>query len=73
MFLASVARPQYDYRRDRWFDGLIGIWEFAKEKAAQRTSINCPAVTIETVSIDKVKNKEHKEMLVNQVILKVVG
>ena len=62
MFLAAVARPRYDYNKGAWFDGLIGIWEFAEEKIAQRTG------TIETVAIDKVINKEHEEMLVNKMI-----
>ena len=43
MFLAAVARPQFHHHKHAWFDGLIGIWEFAEEKVAQRTSINCPA------------------------------
>ena len=68
MFLAAVARPRYNYRRHCWFDGLIGIWYFAEKVVAQRSSINWPAGTIELVVIDKVTNKEHKEMLVKKVI-----
>ena len=68
MLLAAVARPHYNYRRDCWFDGLIGTWEFVEEKVAQRISINCPAGTVERLAIDKVTNKEHKEMLVKKVV-----
>ena len=68
MFLAAVARPRFDYNKGAWFDGLIGIWEFAEDKVVKRTSINCPAGTTERVAIDKVTNKEHKDMLVKKVI-----
>jgi len=47
---------------------LIGIWYFAEEVEAKRTSINQPKGTVKLVAIDKVTNKEHEEMLVNKVI-----
>ena len=66
--MAAVACSLYDYRRDQWFDGLIGIWYFAEEVEAKRTSINRPKGTVEFIAIDKVTIKEHKEMLVNKAI-----
>ena len=51
-----------------WFDDLIGIWYVAKEVEAKRTSINRPKGTMDAVAINKVTKKEHKAMLVNEVI-----
>jgi hypothetical protein len=36
MFLAAVARPRYDFRRKRHFDGKIGIWYILEKSVAQR-------------------------------------
>ena len=66
--LATVACLRFDYHKQAWFDGLIGIWHFSEEVAAKRTSINRPKGTMEVVAINKVTNKEHEAMLVNKVI-----
>lgn len=40
IFLTAVARPRFDYSRNRFFDGKIGIWPFAVQEEAHRTSKN---------------------------------
>lgn len=52
MFLAAVARPRYDHRTNNNFDGKIGIWPFVQDVPAQRNSVNRPAGTIETKSMN---------------------
>ncbi|ETV67858.1 hypothetical protein H257_15982 [Aphanomyces astaci] len=46
MFLAAVARPQYDDAGNLIFDGKIGMWPFVTSTPAIRTSRNRPAGTI---------------------------
>ena len=45
MFLFSVARPQYDYRAKRLFNGKIRVWPFVETVPAKRNSKNRPAGT----------------------------
>lgn len=45
MCLAAVARPRYEFRRNRYFDGKIGIWSIVEQTLAQRSSVNRPAGT----------------------------
>ena len=48
MFLAAVARPQFDYNRRKWFDGKIGLWPFVSKAPALRNSRNRPKGTLVT-------------------------
>ncbi|ETV71735.1 hypothetical protein, variant [Aphanomyces astaci] len=38
MFLSAVARPRWDYEKNQWFDGKIGMWQFTEWVPAKRTS-----------------------------------
>ncbi|KAF0707190.1 hypothetical protein AaE_013731 [Aphanomyces astaci] len=40
MFLTAVARPRYDARNKRMWDGRIGMWPFVKTRPALRSSKN---------------------------------
>jgi len=61
MFLTAVARPRYDYKTRKIWDGKIGIWPFTHQVEAQRTSRNRPAGTMETKSlnVDKATFKDY--------------
>lgn len=48
MFLAAVARPQFDEDNNTIFDGKIGIFPFVYKEPAQRSSKNRVAGTLET-------------------------
>lgn len=66
MFVCAVARPRYDYRKRRMFDGKIGIWPFVEKVAAKRNSKNRPAGTIEVKPIT-VTRDVYREYLENKV------
>jgi hypothetical protein len=38
MFLFAVARPRWDTRANRYFDGKLGMWPFVEKVPAQRAS-----------------------------------
>ncbi|RAW28494.1 hypothetical protein PC110_g15128 [Phytophthora cactorum] len=63
MFLAAVARPQCDLATGMQFDGKLGIWSFAEQRAAIRDSERRPAGTIETKSINVTKVTYRKMLL----------
>ena len=65
MFMAAVACPRPG------FDGLIGIFEFTEFNEAKRSSYRRKKGTMEQVSIARISNVEHKQMLVNQMILAI--
>jgi hypothetical protein len=67
MFLAAVARPRYDHNRKTFFDGKIGIWPFAVQEPAKRTSKNREKGTLETKAIN-VDKKVYADFLINKVI-----
>ena len=52
MFLTAMARPRVDQQTGVWWDGKIGTWCFAEQVPAQRNSINRPAGTLETKTIN---------------------
>lgn len=52
MFLAAVARPRYNYTTRKYWDGKLGIWPIVHKVAAQRTSRNRSAGTMETKSLN---------------------
>ncbi len=67
MFLCAIARPRYDYRKRKMFDGKIGIWPFVERVAAKRSSKNRPAGTIEVKPI-VVTREVYREYLTNKVL-----
>ena len=68
MFLAIVARPRYDHHKKSWWNGLIGIWPFAKEEPAKRTSKNRVKGTMELKATQSVTGKEHEQMMLEKVL-----
>eukprot|EP00903_Cladosiphon_okamuranus_P013516 g12588.t1 len=66
MFLAAVARPRYDFGRNRQFAGKIGINPFTVQRAAQRNSRNRAAGTMVTHSVE-VNRTTYKEKLIDNV------
>ena len=52
MCLTAMARPRMDPQTGVWWDGKIGTWFFTKQVPAQRNSINRPAKTLETKTIN---------------------
>lgn len=67
MFICAVARPRYDHHRRKLFDGKIGIWPFVEKQKALRNSVNRPAGTMETKSVNVDKNI-YREYLVTKII-----
>ncbi|ETN04520.1 hypothetical protein PPTG_14394 [Phytophthora nicotianae INRA-310] len=55
MFLVAVARPRWDSKRHRIWDGKIDLWPFVVYEPAERSSKNRPAGTLElkTYNVDK--------------------
>ena len=64
MFLAAVARPRFDTHYKKFYDGKIGIWPFATEVPAKRSSRNRPRGTLEIKSMN-VDGKAYRSMLVD--------
>jgi len=42
MFLCAIAKPRYDPHTKKMWDGKIGMWPFALQVPAQRSSTNRP-------------------------------
>ncbi|ETP51183.1 hypothetical protein F442_03611 [Phytophthora nicotianae P10297] len=68
MFIAAVARPRYDAHRKQAFDGKIGIWAFAEEYEAKRTSKNRPKGTIVLRNVESVDREAYKATLIGDII-----
>lgn len=67
MFLAAVARPRWDSKKNCLFDGKIGIWPFAETGVAMRTSRH----RVKGTPITKVVNvgkKEYREFLIKKLL-----
>ncbi|KAF0774582.1 hypothetical protein AaE_001718, partial [Aphanomyces astaci] len=56
MFVAAVARPRYLEDTCEWWDGKIGLWPFTTLAAAQHSSANRPAGTLETKTVNVTKD-----------------
>jgi hypothetical protein len=67
MFLSAVARSRFNTQGDITWDGLIGIWPFTRQVAAQHGSINRPAGTMETKNVNVTKDV-YRELMINKVI-----
>jgi hypothetical protein len=68
MFLAAVARPRWDFSRNQWFDGKLGIWPFVFQEPAKRASKNRPAGTMETKNISSVDKFQYRKMMLENVL-----
>ncbi|VFQ77118.1 unnamed protein product, partial [Cuscuta campestris] len=64
----SVGRPRYGEGGDVLWDGKIGIFPFTFEQAAQRSSKNRPAGTLETKAEPTVNRDVMKRMLLTNLI-----
>ena len=56
MDICLLARPRFDPETGEWWDGKLGIWMFAEEVAAKRSSRNRPRGTIELKGISVTKD-----------------
>jgi hypothetical protein len=67
MFLSAVARPstRFNAQGDMTWDGLIGIWPFTQQVAAQRGSVNRPAGTMETKNVNVTKDV-YRELMIKK-------
>ena len=63
MFLAAVARPRWDTRRNQRVDGKLGIWPFITIKEARSNSWNRPAGTPVTKAMTLVTNVEYRQFI----------
>ncbi|OWY95116.1 hypothetical protein PHMEG_00034966 [Phytophthora megakarya] len=57
MFMAAVARPQWDPHKNEQFDGKIGAWPFVREEQIlnAETKLQSTFVALETVTKDDVQ------------------
>lgn len=68
MFLAAVARPRFDSRKNQFFNGKIGIFPMVYKEAAKRSSKNRPAGTMETKPIQSITRDVIKKTLIDEVL-----
>ena len=68
MFLAAVARPRWDTRRNQRFDGKLEIWPFITIEEARRNSQNRPAGTPVTKAITSVTNVEYRQFIIEKLL-----
>ncbi|XP_042033532.1 uncharacterized protein LOC121780072 [Salvia splendens] len=68
MFMCAVSRPLFGQNGEVLFDGKIGIFPFTKQVAAQRTSKNRVAGTMETKPIESITKEVTKQCLINKII-----
>ena len=71
MFLCAVARPRWDAHRGHRWDGKLGIWPFAKQVAAQRSSRNIPRGTLEWKPISVTK-EVYREFLIEKLLPAII-
>lgn len=67
MFMMAVARPRWDSRHNKWFDGRVGVWPYTETRPAQRNSPNRPKGTLITTTVP-VNRERSRKMLVECVI-----
>jgi hypothetical protein len=67
MFACAQARPRWDYTKNCFWDGKIGIWAVGHWEVARRSSANRPAGTPvwKSESMDK---KKYTEMMLDTII-----
>ncbi len=67
IFLAATAKPRRDPSRKTYWDGKIGIWPFARQEPAKRSSVNRPAGTMEWKTYG-VNRDEYMKMMIEKVL-----
>jgi hypothetical protein len=67
MFLVAVARPRIDREGNVLFDGKIGCWPFIDRRPALRRSVNRPAGTIVTHTMN-VTAQVYKQYMFDNVL-----
>jgi hypothetical protein len=67
MFLCTIARPRWNRRANRYFDGKLGMWPFVEKVPAQRASRNRPrgALINKPVSVTK---EVYKKFIIEKVM-----
>lgn len=74
MFMAAVARPQWDPQRSEFFDGKIGVWPFVREEIRPcipientgRSQLERTFVPLETVT------KEDVQRMITEIIVPTI-
>ena len=72
MFLSAVARPRYNPQSKTWFDGKLGIFAFVEQVAAQQSSKNRAAGTMETKGVS-VTGNAYKTMMIEKLLPEIAG
>jgi hypothetical protein len=72
MFLAAVARPRFNDAGECVFDGKLGFWPVVAQVQAQRNSVNRPAGTWETKSVNMTK-EVYTDFICNKLIPNVLA
>ena len=68
MFMAAVARSQWDPNRGCYFDRKIGIWSFIVQEPAKRASKNRPRGDMVTKAVTSVYRAMIKEMITEKIM-----
>ena len=71
MFLCAVARPRWDPHLKQYWDGKIGMWPFAVQRAAARSSRNRPKGTMEWKPLSVTK-QVYRDYMINKVLPAIV-
>jgi hypothetical protein len=71
MFLSAVGRPQYDYGRNQWFNGKLGLWPISHQVPAQQDSNNRPRGALEWKDLTRDKDC-YTFYLIEQVIPRIM-
>ncbi|XP_021848744.2 uncharacterized protein [Spinacia oleracea] len=68
MFTSAVAKPRFNENDECTFDGKLSIFPFTYLEAPKRTSKNRGKGTMITKVVESVRQKETKDMLINQIV-----
>jgi len=64
IFLAVVAHPRFDYLRNQFFNGKIGIYPLVFQELAKQSSKNRPIDTRKTKPISPITKEVTKQILI---------
>jgi hypothetical protein len=67
MFLCAIARPRFDYNKQCWWDGKLGMWPIGYYDKAKRSSVNRPAGTRVWVN-DSMDHERFRMMIIDDLI-----
>ena len=71
MFLAAVARPRWDFKKKRMWDGKIGMWLIGQFKPAVRNSRNQPKGTL-VFKDEKVNREKYLQIILDEVLPAII-